>query len=291
MRILNIGSLNIDHVYQVPHFAQPGESLSTTSYQRFAGGKGLNQSVAAARAGAAVRHTGCVGEDGLWLRKLLEAEGVNAEGVCKVAAPSGHAIIQVDLSGENSIVVYAGANREISMGQIHEAIFAMSPGDLLLLTNESANRETCLRTGREHGLQILYNPSPITPDMSGLPLDLVDLLICNRNEGSEITGRDEADAILEALARKLPETEVVLTLGSEGCRYQGKGEAFALPARPVSPVDTTGAGDTFLGYLAAGLAESLSRRDALELATAAAAVAVTRPGAASAIPKRVEVRV
>jgi len=290
MNLLNIGSLNIDHVYRLPHLARPGETLSTREYARHAGGKGLNQSIAAARAGAAVRHAGCLGPEGGWLRDLLDGEGVDTTHLHEVDAPTGHAIIQVDDQGENSIVVFPGANGELTQAQVAAAVGGMAKGDLLLLQNETNVVPAAIRAGHDAGLTVLFNPAPMKPEVLDFPLDLIDILVCNETEGEELTGESEPEAILSALSSSQRERQVVLTLGRQGCLYTGRYERFAVPACEVQAVDTTGAGDTFVGYYAAGLAEGLPPRQALELAAAASALAVTRPGAAGAIPKRAEIQ-
>ena len=145
MDILTIGSLNIDHVYRVPRLVRPGETLAASDYRVFAGGKGFNQSVALARAGAAVRHAGCVGADGVWLLDRLRKEGVETSGVEKVGAPTGHAVIQVDDEGENAILLFGGANREVRPDQIRRAVNTMPADGLLLLQNEISHVADAIR--------------------------------------------------------------------------------------------------------------------------------------------------
>lgn len=289
MKILNIGSLNIDLVYQVPHFVRPGESLPALAFSRGPGGKGLNQSIAAARAGAAVRHAGCIGADGLFLRELLAAEGVDVAALRVGAEPTGHAIIQVNPEGENCIVLYHGANHALTADDLGAALAGFGPGDLLLAQNEVNDVGRLLRAGRDTGLGIIFNAAPASAELAALPLELTAVLVANETEGEALTGQTEPAAILAALRARCPQTEIVITLGAAGCRGAGPGGDWRLPAERVTPVDTTAAGDTFVGYLAAARAGGEPVRAAAELATRAAAIAVTRPGAATSIPRRAEI--
>lgn len=283
--LLTIGSLNIDLVYQVPHFVRPGESLPATSFTRGPGGKGLNQSIAAARAGAAVRHAGCIGPDGLFLRDLLASENIDVTPLRIGTEATGHAIIQITPEGENSIILYPGANHTLTSADLDTAFAPSKPGDLLILQNEVNSPDLILRTAAARGLRIILNTAPISSDLAALPLEHAEVLICNETEGEALTGHTEPTAILTALHARCPRTTIILTLGAEGCRCLGPNDDWSLPAVRVTPLDTTAAGDTFVGYLAAGLAVGLPLRTAAERATRAAAITVTRPGAADSIPR------
>lgn len=283
-RILNIGSLNIDHVYRVPHFVRPGQTLVSASYSRGPGGKGLNQSIAAARAGAAVAHAGCIGDDGRFLLDLLTQAGADTARVAITQTPTGHAIIQTDAHGENCIVLYPGANHEVRAEHAQAFFDQFGDGDLLLLQNEITDVGRLIELGKARGMTVLFNPAPMTQAVGAYPLDMVDIAVLNESEAAELSGVDNHPAGLESLRRRLPGAEIIVTLGARGCAYRGEQEAFDLPAVKVEPVDTTAAGDTFVGYLAAGIAAGISRREALQRATRAAALAVQRPGAANAIP-------
>ena len=293
MKILNFGSLNIDHVYRVWHFVQPGETLSAETLTICAGGKGLNQSVAAARAGAAVIHAGAVGPEGGFLCDLLQEAGADISRLLRVEAPTGHAIIQVTPDGQNAILVYGGANRQLTPDYIDALLALAAPGDLVLLQNETNAVADIIRQAASRGLRVVFNPSPFPADPAALPLELVSLFMVNSLEAALLAGcSPDADpqAILDCLQARYPRAAIVLTLGSQGALWaQGK-DRLRQPAFPVSAVDTTGAGDTFCGYFLAGLCQGRPIPQCLAAACAAAAIAVSRPGAASAIPKAEEVR-
>ena len=289
MTILNFGSFCIDHVYRVPHFVRPGETLAALDYRVFAGGKGLNQSLAITRAGAKVSHAGSVGEDGRWMIDMLQREGVDAASVYLSSVSTGHARIQVDPSGENAIVLIAGANRTINPEHIDDVLKSFGPGDSLLLQNEISHVEHLLRSGKARGMQIVFNPAPMDEFAKALPLELVDLLIVNEVEAAGLTGVDDIESMLTTMRNRLPQTTVVLTLGGAGAIWQSPDKQFHTPAVPVQVIDTTGAGDTFIGYLIAGLEQGGSPERAMQLAAKAASLCVTRPGAADSIPHREEV--
>lgn len=288
MKILNFGSLNIDHVYGVAHFVVPGETLSVRSYEKNAGGKGLNQSIALARAGAAVYHAGMVGEDGRFLSDLLTAEGVDVTHLAVTEHPTGHAIIQVAPDGQNSILVCAGANGAISADHMKAVLSHFGMEDWLLLQNEVAGLADLIALAKERGMRIILNPSPITEGLLNADLSAVDCLILNETEGLALTGERAPEAVLTALAERYPQAEVILTLGADGAWWQGSGARVYRPACKVDAVDTTAAGDTFTGYFLASRAAGDPPSVALERATRAAAVAVTRPGAAASVPYRNE---
>ena len=290
-RILNFGSLNIDHVYRVPHFVRPKETLASADYHRFAGGKGFNQSIALARAGADVAHAGRIGPDGAWLRDLLAGAGVGVRHLLTGDAPTGHAIISVTPDGQNSIVLYGGANRTVTAADAAETLADFGAGDWLLLQNEISAMPEIMRLAAARGLRIALNPAPMDAAVPSYPLESVACLIVNEIEGAQLAGAVEPQAILDALRRRLPAAEVVLTLGEQGVLAAGPdADAVRVPAVRVAKVaDTTAAGDTFTGYYLAGLLRGAEFRDALATACRAAAICVTRPGAADSIPTRAEV--
>ncbi len=286
--ILNFGSLNIDHVYTVDHFVRPGETLSSAAYAQFAGGKGFNQSIALTRAGAAVCHAGNVGPEGAWLKAMLEDAGVDTTHVTQVDVPTGHALIQVDARGENAIILFGGANRAVTRADVDRVLAQTAPGDYLLLQNEISEVDYLLRQGSARGLTLVFNPSPIAPRLLDYGLGGVAIFIVNEGEGRTLTGYSDPDAILRAMRHKFPAAATVLTLGEKGVRYADNKQQITIPAVPVDVVDTTAAGDTFTGYFLAGLANGESVRQALTQATRAAAICVTRRGAAPSIPTRAE---
>ncbi|MBI2504521.1 MAG: ribokinase [Candidatus Latescibacteria bacterium] len=284
MKILNFGSLNIDHVYQVEHIVRPGETLPSSAYQVFAGGKGANQSAALGRAGAQVFHAGRVGSEGQWLVDKLSGLGVDMRLTLRDEAPTGHALIQVDREGHNAIVLFAGCNARITEEQIDQTLAEFGRGDMLLLQNEINNIPHLMLKARERGMKICFNPAPFTKAVRDYPLELVDILVVNELEGAGLSAAQEPRAILEVLVEKYPQAKIALTLGENGALYTAPQESFHVPALRVKAVDTTAAGDTFIGYFLAGLAADLPPRQAVERATRAAALCVTRPGAMDSIP-------
>lgn len=289
-RIVNFGSINIDHVYAVPHFVQPGETLASSDYRRFPGGKGFNQSLALARAGATVAHAGCIGADGLWLRDRLASVGVDVTGLRVEEGPTGHAIIQVTPDGQNAIVLHGAANQRITAADGERVAASCRPDDLLLLQNEISALPAIMTAAGRRGLAVVFNPAPMTAAVGGLPLQHVRLLILNEVEAAQLVGEQSPRAMLAALRGRFPRAHVLLTLGSRGVLAATEREIVAAPAFKVRPIDTTAAGDTFIGYFLASRPNSMALSDALRLACAAAAICCTRPGAADSIPRMEEVQ-
>ncbi|HBC85784.1 MAG TPA: ribokinase [Lentisphaeria bacterium] len=290
MKILNFGSVNIDHVYSVEHFVRPGETLSSLLYSRFSGGKGANQSIALAKAGADVFHAGKIGSDGIWLKDNLKKCGV-CTGFLKVGKiPTGHAVIQVSKSGENSIVLYGGSNQDIDENFAKKAIAKFSKGDYLLLQNEISSIPFIMEKAHQRGMKIVFNPAPMNSPVKSYPLKLVDIFILNEIEGSELSGRKGFQDVLREMKRKYPKALTIMTLGSKGAAFIENGRIVFVPAVKVKPVDTTAAGDTFIGYFLAGIAKGMKTGDAARMACRASAICVTRKGAADSIPEMREVR-
>lgn len=294
MKALCFGSLNIDYVYKVDHFVQKGETLSSDGLLVYTGGKGLNQSIALARAGAPVYHAGAVGTDGRFLLEEMEKAGVCTELVeIRKDIRTGNAIIQNDADGDNCILLYGGANQAISKAQVDRAISCFSEGDCILLQNEINELAYIMEKAHEAKMTIVLNPSPMDGKILKLPLAYVDIFILNEIEAAQMAGsapngtdgRIAAKRLLEAY----PEAEIVLTLGSEGSLFISKTELIEQPAYKVSAVDTTAAGDTFTGYFIGGLLAGKSHKEAMETAAKASAIAVTRNGAAPSIPTADEV--
>ncbi|MCO6431476.1 MAG: ribokinase [Deltaproteobacteria bacterium] len=289
-RIANIGSLNIDLVYRVPHFVQPGETLASLSFQRFAGGKGLNQSVALSKAGASVSHIGCTGSDGEFLVQFLREAGVDCSAIHKVDLPTGHAIIQVNDAGENCIILFGGANETLSDHLIDRSLSQFGSGDIVLLQNETSGVRRGIECGKQRGLQVAFNPAPCTPELANLPLHLLDYLIVNRTEAEMLSGENDPENALKRLRKMAPASTIVLTQGGDGALLaDSAGRQLLQTAFKVDAVDTTAAGDTFIGYFLAALTEGETPSKALELASKASAICVTKPGAAPSIPTRDEV--
>ena len=289
MKIINFGSINIDHVYTVEHFVRPGETLPSTRYAQFPGGKGFNQSVALARAGATVSHAGRIGADGLWLRDYLSRCGADTSRIAVVDGPTGHAILQVLPNGENAIITQGGANHRITAQDAERALEGASAGDYLLLQNEISAIPEIMQLGQARGLRIVFNPAPMNAAVRAYPLAAVSLFIVNEVEGGDLTGQTTPQAIVKAMAAQYPKAAIVLTLGAEGALYREKTKTVRVPAARVRAIDTTAAGDTFIGYLLADLAAGREMEPAMRTACMAAAICVTRRGAADSIPLRAEV--
>lgn len=288
MKVLNFGSLNLDYVYAMDEFVQPGETRACLGRQVHCGGKGLNQSIAMARAGLPVWHAGILGAEGGILRETLAAAGVQTEFLRQSEAPGGHTVIQVDRHGQNSILLYPGTNAALTEDFVDAVLSAFGPGDVVLLQNEINLVSYIMRRAAERGLAIAFNASPFN-GVEEYPLELVRWLFVNEIEGGALSGETEPEAILRALRARFPKTEVILTLGSDGSMWAGEGGSSFCPACRVQAVDTTGAGDTFTGYFLRGILGEDCGLDPLTLATQASAIAVTRPGAAPSVPTLPEV--
>ena len=290
-KLVNLGSLCIDHVYRVASLAGPGETIASQSHQVFPGGKGLNQSLAAARAGAEVLHFGCIGSDGQLLIDTLSDAGVGTEGIRRLDDQvSGHAVIQVDDSGANAIVIAGGANRSVTATDREAAWMKLNTDDWLLAQNEINDLEEILTRARALPGRLALNLAPVDGREQNYDLAAVDLLIVNEIEARVLVSADIAaeddDAVVGSLAQRYPGMDVVLTAGDRGLVHARGSERQRLSAHPVAAVDQTAAGDAFIGYLLAGLLAGVSFTEALEYGSAAGALAVTAPGAASSIPER-----
>ena len=286
MNVVNFGSLNIDYTFRVDEIVRPGQTVDSLGVSCFPGGKGLNQSIAFARAGGRIFHAGLIGKDGLFLKELLEKDGADCSCVRVLEdTGTGKAFIQVDRNGQNSIVLSGGANRRNTEAYCREVLDRFSAGDWLLLQNEISCIGLLMELAGEKGMRVIFNPSPMDGAVLRCPLDRVSLFLLNENEGEGLTGRKEPDAILAEMAEKYPRAEVILTLGEKGALWSDGRETLFQEAFPASPVDTTGAGDTFTGYVLACLSRGQGIRESMRTAARAAAAAVTRKGAATAIPR------
>lgn len=289
MHVWNLGSINLDRVFQLPRIVRPGETLASRSVATFAGGKGANQSVALARAGAKVMHIGRVGNEAQWLLELLAREGVDVSHVQVAAEPTGQAIIQVDDSGQNAIVLDPGANHAITRDDIERALAASRAGDWFLTQNETSHVADAIHMAKTRALRVAFNPAPMTDSVLDCPLELVDLLVVNETEAAVLTGLEDAQSQLRSCIERWPNCEVVLTRGAQGAIARGSNWRLVQPATKTQVVDTTAAGDTFLGYYLAGLVEGRSPPERLAWACRAAACCVAKPGASDSIPRRHEV--
>lgn len=285
MAIYNLGSINIDHFYRLSHLPGPGETLATSDYSVGLGGKGANQSAAAAKAGARVFHIGAIGPEGGWTVERLSGWGVDVSNISRIGTPTGHAIINVDAKAENTIVIFSGANRAIGLAEVELALAAAGPADTLILQNETAHQVEAARIGRARGMRVIYSAAPFDPEAVRAVLEHVTILAMNAVEAQQLT---EA---LGVTLDQLPVPEILVTKGAEGAEWRSlqTGERAMQAAAKVVAVDSTGAGDTFAGYFAAALDAGQEPAAALRLASAAAALKVTRAGTADAIPTRAEV--
>lgn len=296
-RIINFGSLNVDKVYNVAHIVRPGETLSSSGLNHFAGGKGLNQSVALSRAGAEVFHAGKVGADGDILEQALLENNIDTSCLRSTAGQSGHAIIQVEADGgQNCILLHGGANREISAAMMDEVLDKFDSDDWLVCQNEISNMSTLLQKAAVRGMAVVLNPSPIDEDILKVDLKYVAYLVINEIEGQEFTGETDPDKICDALIARAPRLKVVLTLGKRGVMYRDVRYRYTHGIFNVPVVDSTAAGDTFLGYFTAEVSRVVGGvqpdiEKALRFASAASSIAVSRMGAASSIPSLEEVEV
>jgi len=289
MKICSFGSLNLDHVYRVKAFVRPGETISARSQQDVCGGKGLNQSIAMARAGAKVYQAGNIGQDEArkMLKSALENANVHTDYLRALPMQSGHTIIQVSDEGENAIICFGGSNQAVDDEQAETGLSAFQPGDLLVLQNEINHLDVILRIAREKGMKIAMNPSPITEGLEKLPLENCDILFVNELEAAYLCGSEKGD--LQALAGRFPHAMLVFTQGSRGAQVWHEGKVYTQNAYKVRAVDTTGAGDTFTGYFLTALCEGKDIQDCMKLAAKASAISVSRPGASVSIPLRDEV--
>jgi len=289
VKILNFGSLNIDMVYSVAHFVRAGETLSSGRLEKFCGGKGLNQSIALAKAGAEVYHAGCIGPDGAMLTEALAANSVNTQFVQAVDTPCGHAVIQVDTSGQNCILLFGGANQCVTEVFAEKVFSYFSQGDILLLQNEINGLDFIMHLGREKGMRIALNPSPIGDNLKSLPLEYVNWFILNEHEGRELSGKSNPPDILDTLVKKYPDGEFVLTLGKAGVLYDNRQTRVGHGVYDVPVVDTTAAGDTFTGFFLQGVSAEQTPKEILEIASIASSLAVSKKGASSSIPSMSDV--
>ncbi len=284
MKILNFGSCNIDIVYTVDHIVRPGETISVDNIETFVGGKGLNQSVALANAGAKVYHAGCIGSDGAILSDFMQSAGVDLTYLRVADIKTGQATIQVDKNGENAIFLYAGANHAITEKYVDSVLSNFAEGDFLLLQNEINNIDYIIDKAYERGMKIFFNPAPFNKIAAGIDLNKLYCIIPNEIESSGYTGREDYNAFVELIKNSYPNLRAVVTLGKRGCVYIDEENILYQSAFNVEAVDTTAAGDTFVGYFIAQISAGKSVKEAIKTACAASAVTVSRKGAAPSIP-------
>lgn len=289
MKILNFGSCNIDYVYSLDHIVGVGETETTYKLETFPGGKGLNQSIAVAKAGGKIFHAGCVGCDSDILTEILFDSGVDISYLSKIDEKNGHAVIQVSNVGENSIFLYPGSNDMVSKDYIDSVLNDFGKGDIILLQNEISNVDYIIEKAYDKEMCIILNPSPFNEKLNKINFNKLTYIILNEVEAKAISGCDVPEESLEYIKNKYKNLKVVLTLGGYGSIYSDKLFECYQPAFKVNVVDTTAAGDTFTGYFIAELARGADYQTILVIASAASAIAVSRKGAAPSIPDKSEV--
>ena len=290
MKTINFGSLNNDFVYTLEKIVSPGETLASTNYARFPGGKGLNQSIALARAGGVVLHAGYYGDGGEPLRAYLEAEGVGVEYLEKCTEQQGHALIQVDKNGQNSIIVYGGSNHALDDAYVDRVLDAIGTDVAILLQNEGNKTAYIIEQASKRGLPVFFNPSPINEEIEKVNLHAVTWLLINEIEGETLSGQKSRQEILRVLHETYPNMNIVLTLGSRGVICFANGNLYQHDSYKVKAVDTTAAGDTFTGYFIAGIIAGEPMETILENASKASAICVSGEGASPSIPTMEAVR-
>lgn len=289
MKILNFGSLNMDYVYGVDHFVEPGETMSSNGLFINCGGKGLNQSIAAAKAGNLVYHAGFVGKGGEALASKLRENHVDISLLRETTENCGHAIIQVDAHGQNCILLYGGTNQLYTKEYINETLDKFGNEGFVLLQNETNLVDYMIEESHKRGLKVGFNAAPMNGKVLEYPLELLDWLIVNEVEGRQIAKCEKDEEILPVLKQKYPKGNILLTLGSRGAICYSKGETFKIGCHQVEVVDTTAAGDTFSGYFLYGILNGESISDSLLLATTASALAIGKKGASDSVPLKEEV--
>lgn len=289
MKILNFGSLNIDKVYAVEEIVKGGETIDSVSFSESVGGKGLNQSIAVAKAGGNIMHAGCVGKDGEILLQALKDNNVDTSLIKTVETASGQAIIQVDKHGQNCIILFHGANYEVDKAYIDEVMQDFAQGDILILQNEISNIDYIIEVAKAKQMKIYLNPSPINENLNKYNMQAIDGIFVNEHEGAYLADKEKVEDILDNLANKYPELEIILTFGDKGAYYRHKDINIFQPAYKVDAVDTTAAGDTFTGYFIALRQQGKSIEESLQKASKASSITVSRKGASISIPKIAEV--
>lgn len=289
MKILNFGSLNIDKVYAVEEIVKGGETIDSVSFSESVGGKGLNQSIAVAKAGGNIMHAGCVGKDGEILLQSLKDNNVDTSLIKTVETASGQAIIQVDKHGQNCIILFHGANYEVDKAYIDEVMQDFAQGDILILQNEISNIDYIIEVAKAKQMKIYLNPSPINENLNKYNMQVIDGIFVNEHEGAYLADKEKVEDILDSLASKYPELEIILTFGDKGAYYRHKDINIFQPAYKVDAVDTTAAGDTFTGYFIALRQQGKSIEESLQKASKASSITVSRKGASISIPKIAEV--
>ncbi len=278
--ILNFGSINIDYVYRLQTLPQAGETLSCQGFARYLGGKGINQSIAIARAGGAVKHIGAVGADGAFALAQIADMGLDTNDIRVTDTATGHAVICLDKQGENHIIIHAGANAELTEDQINSALDTNPKAEWVVIQNETNLTEYIAKSAKQRGLSLAYSAAPFDATACQTILPYLDILAVNETEAAALSH-----------AMKTPITDLkiptlLITKGAKGAELWQNGACISVKGLPVKAIDTVGAGDTFFGSFIARLQNGTPAQEALNYAASAAALQCTLKGAATAIPSQ-----
>lgn len=290
MKKIVFSSLNIDRTYHLDRFVRPGETVAVRSCLESCGGKGFNLAMAMAKAGEKIFFAGAVGPDGNEFEKIFSEYGVDASYLRHSDKMCGHAVIQVDASGQNCIMIVEGANGDISYQYIDEVLRHFEKEDILILQNEIGHIDYLIESAHKRGMKVAFNPSPMNEKIAECDLSHVDYLFINEGEGEVLSGQKEDDRILDEIHSRWSNQMIILTLGERGAicmTNDGKKELCGI--WKTTAVDTTAAGDTFAGYFLAEYLQGQGVKRALETAAVASGIAVSRSGAAQSIPCMEEV--
>ncbi len=285
MKILNFGSINKDLVYNVEDFVKPGETISSRDYGLYLGGKGLNQSVAISKSGSEVYHAGCINKSDQSIISDLKKWGVNTDYINKINEATGHAIIQINRDGENSIIIHGGANNCVEKDQIDKVLSNFNEGDYILLQNEINSVNEIIEKAHKKGLRIFFNPAPYSSAVNNYSIEKVNTLIYNETEGQRLSGKKDDNQIIKTLSNKYPNTRQILTLGERGSIYSFDKNTIKVKAESVKTIDSTAAGDTYIGYYISSLSKKISVEQSMKIASQAASIATTIVGGANSIPE------
>ncbi|PDH40451.1 MAG: ribokinase [Rhodothermaeota bacterium MED-G19] len=285
MKILNFGSINKDLVYNVEDFVKPGETISSRDYGLYLGGKGLNQSVAISKSGSEVYHAGCINKSDHSIISDLKKWGVNTDYINKIDEATGHAIIQINQDGENSIIIHGGANNCVEKDQIDMVLSNFNEGDYILLQNEINSVNEIIEKAHKKGLRIFFNPAPYSSAVNNYSIEKVNTLIYNETEGQRLSGKKDYNQIIKTLSNKYPNTRQILTLGERGSIYSFDKNTIKVKAESVKTIDSTAAGDTYIGYYISSLSKKVSVKQSMKIASQAASIATTIVGGANSIPE------
>ena len=289
MKVLCVGSLNNDHVYNVDHIVSKGETILSSKVENYPGGKGLNQAISLSKILDNVYMYGYVGKDNQLLFKQLKDSNIDARYITITDHPTGHAIIQVDSLGDNSIIVSAGANKQFFTARNKEVISKFDKGDFLVIQNEINNIDEIISFGKEQGMKIVLNPSPFNSSITKKMISKVDYLVLNKKEAIHLSSIEKPLDCITSLLRDFTDINIVLTLGEKGAYFANKKTLIFQESFKVPVKDTTCAGDTFLGYFIGSIINGKTQKNAMLNATKASSICVQQSGASSSIPSFSEV--